>query len=60
MGEELFQERLRAGKIPLMAEVKSNYMENWEPLLTYISNDETFRRPSTLPPPELNLDKPNK
>jgi hypothetical protein len=47
--EETFQVRLRAGEVSLKAMVKSNYMENWEPLLKYISTDETFRRPSTMP-----------
>ena len=51
IAEEVFQERLRSGQIPLKSVVKSNFMEQWEPLLSYISVDETFRRPSTLPPP---------
>jgi hypothetical protein len=51
IGEEQFQERLRAGKIPLNAFIKSNYMSDWEPLLRYISNDDSFRRPSSMPPP---------
>lgn len=50
--EDDFQEKLRAGEIPLKSVVKSNYMTDWEPLLKYISADETFRRPSTMPPPE--------
>ena len=55
--EEAFQEKLRAGKIPLMALVKSNQMNDWEPLLTYISSDESFRRPSTMPPVEQDESK---
>jgi hypothetical protein len=50
--EDCFQEKLRAGEIPLKSVIKSNYMKDWEPLLMYISTDETFRRPSTMPPPE--------
>ena len=52
MDEEEFQEKLRAGNISLKAVVKSNFMNTWEPLLKYISCDETFRRPSTVPPPQ--------
>jgi hypothetical protein len=52
LDEETFQERLRAGKIPLNAVIKSDSMDRWEPLLKYIADDESFRRPSTLPPPE--------
>jgi len=47
--ENAFQDRLRAGKIPLSALIKSNYMEDWAPLLTVVANDQTFRRPSTMP-----------
>ena len=50
MPEEEFQERLRDGEFPLHALIKSNFMSDWQPLLTVVSNDETFRRPSTLPP----------
>ena len=50
--EEEFQERLRAGKIPLGAKIKSNFMSDWEDLLKVITADESFRRPSTMPPPE--------
>lgn len=55
--EEAFQERLRAGKIPLQASIKSNQMTSFEPLLTYISKDETFRRPSKMPRPQSAGDK---
>ena len=58
MTEGAFQERLRAGRIPLKSLIKSNFMDGWEPLLSYISADETFRRPSTLPPPEPSTDTP--
>ena len=47
--EETFQSRLRAGDVSLKAMVKSNLMKDWEPLLTCVSNDETFRRPSSVP-----------
>ncbi len=47
--EDAFQDRLRAGKIPLSAMIKSSYMEKWEPLLSVVANDQTFRRPSTMP-----------
>ena len=57
MDEEAFQERLRAGKISLSAFIKSNFMNDWEPLLTYISGDKTFRRPSNMPPPKNKGDK---
>jgi hypothetical protein len=50
--EELFQQRLRAGEFPLSSMIKSNYMDNWKPLLSIVATDETFRRPSTAPPPE--------
>jgi hypothetical protein len=50
--EDDFQQKLRAGEISLKAAVKSNYMVDFEPLLRYISADETFRRPSTVPPPD--------
>ena len=52
MNEDEFQEKLRAGDISLKAVVKSNFMNDWEPLLKYISYDETFRRPSAVPPPQ--------
>lgn len=54
--EEAFQTRLRAGQIPLQSHIKSNFMDDWEPLLEYISADETFRRPSNLPPSSLDED----
>jgi hypothetical protein len=62
--EEAFQERLRAGKISLSAVIKSNQMDDWQPLLTYISSDETFRRPSRMPasvtaPSDSGDDKPS-
>jgi hypothetical protein len=50
--EDDFQQRLRAGEVSLKASVKSNYMTDLEPLLQYVSKDESFRRPSTLPPPD--------
>jgi hypothetical protein len=49
--EDVFQERLRSGEIPLGAVIKSDSMDNWQPLLKYIADDESFRRPSTIPPP---------
>ena len=49
--EETFQDRLRAGDIPLQSEIKSNYMDDWKPLLEIVSSDETFHRRSTPPPP---------
>jgi hypothetical protein len=49
--EETFQERLRSGGIPLHSEIKSNYMDEWKPLLEIVSSDETFHRRSTPPPP---------
>lgn len=52
LGEEEFQQRLRAGEFPLGSEIKSNFMSKWESLLKIVSSDETFRRPSTMPPPE--------
>lgn len=48
--EDPFQDRLRAGLIPLNSMVKSNFMDAWQPLLAIVSTDETFRRPSTIPP----------
>lgn len=56
--EDDFQGKLRSGEVPLWAEIKSNFMESWSPLLTYIANDETFRRPSSLPPPPPKSQKP--
>ncbi len=50
ISEDDFQEELRSGKISLRSQVKSNYMDNFEPLLKYVSTDESFRRPSTMPP----------
>ena len=50
--EEIFQEKLRAGDIPYYFSLKSNQMKEWQPLLEVVSSDETFRRASTLPPPE--------
>ncbi len=52
LSEDAFQDRLRAGEFPLSAEIKSNYMDDWTLLLTVVANDESFRRPSTMPPPE--------
>ncbi len=51
ISEDAFQDRLRAGKIPLSAVIKSSYMEDWEPLLSVVASDKTFRRPSTMPAP---------
>lgn len=48
--EDDFQVRLRAGNIPLNALIKSNFMGDWKPLLSIVASDETFRRPSTMPP----------
>jgi hypothetical protein len=48
--EDSFQDRLRAGLIPLNSKIKSNMMDGWQPLLAIVSTDETFRRPSTIPP----------
>jgi hypothetical protein len=50
--EDEFQEKLRAGEIPFYYHLKSNLMNEWKPLLDVVSTDETFRRPSTLPPAE--------
>ena len=50
IGEDDFQSRLRAGELPLKALIKSNFMESFEPLLTVVTTDQTFRRPSKLPP----------
>lgn len=49
--EDEFQDQLRAGDIPLHAELKSNFMDEWKPLLDVISSDESFHRRSTTPPP---------
>ncbi len=51
LSEDEFQDRLRAGKLPLSASVKSNGMQEWKPLLEVVSTDETFLRPSSMPPP---------
>jgi hypothetical protein len=51
--EEDFQERLRAGDVPLHAELKSNQMDEWKPLLEVISSDESFHRRSTPPPIDI-------
>ena len=48
--EDDFQNRLRAGEIPLTAVIKSNFMDDWKPLLSIVASDQTFRRPSTMPP----------
>jgi hypothetical protein len=50
-GEEEFQKKLRDGDIPVYYHIKSNYMNSFEPLLSVISKDTTFKRKSTLPPP---------
>ncbi len=49
--EETFQARLRAGEFSLKVLVKSDAMEDWEPLLSVVTTDATFLRPSKLPPP---------
>lgn len=49
--EEEFQGKLRAGDIPLTSKIKSNRMKKWMPLIDVITNDETFLRPSSMPPP---------
>jgi hypothetical protein len=51
--EEDFQDQLRAGNVPLHAEIKSNMMNEWKPLLEVISSDESFHRRSTPPPIDL-------
>jgi hypothetical protein len=55
--ERAFQARLRAGRISLQSLIKSNLMTEWEPLLSYISKDESFRRPSTMPSAKARGDK---
>ena len=50
LSEEAFQDKLRAGDIPLTSMVKSNRMKKWKPLIEVISTDETFLRPSSMPP----------
>ena len=50
LSEDVFQKRLRAGEIPLGAEIKSNLMDDWSSLLSIVASDETFRRQSTIPP----------
>ncbi len=50
LSEDSFQDRLRAGEIPLGAEIKSSLMDDWESLLSVVASDETFQRQSTLPP----------
>jgi len=57
LSEEAFQDKLRAGDIPLTSQVKSNRMKKWTPLIEVITSDETFLRPSSMPPsppPEEN------
>ena len=49
--EDEFQDRLRAGDIPLHYQIKSNFMAGYQPLLLVISTDSTFRRESSMPPP---------
>ena len=49
--EEEFQNKLRAGDVPLTSMVKSNKMKKWKPLIEVITCDETFLRPSSMPPP---------
>lgn len=57
ISEDDFQDRLRAGNVPLHAEIKSNYMDEWKPLLDVISSDESFHRRSTPPPVDLPDDQ---
>jgi len=59
LSEEAFQMRLRAGEIPLHFQIKSNFMNGYQPLLLVISTDSTFRRESSLPPPPPPLEKPD-
>ena len=49
--EDEFQDRLRAGDIPLFYQIKSNQMNDWKPILDVITSDESFHRTSTMPPP---------
>jgi hypothetical protein len=51
LGEEEFQDRLRRGEFPLGSQLRSDRMEAWKPLLEVVSTDESFARPSTIPPP---------
>ena len=50
LSEEEFQNKLRAGDVPLTSQVKSNRMKKWTPLIEVITHDETFLRPSSMPP----------
>ena len=50
LSEEEFQNKLRAGDVPLTSLVKSNRMKKWTPLIEVITHDETFLRPSSMPP----------
>ncbi len=52
--EETFQQRLRAGEFSLRALIKSSFTDKWEPLLMVVASDESFRRPSTIPPPPMS------
>jgi len=49
--EDEFQERLRKGEFALGSLLKSDRMDDWKPLLEVVATDETFVRPSTMPPP---------
>jgi hypothetical protein len=49
--EDEFQHRLRKGEFPLSSLLKSDRMESWKSLLEVVATDETFARPSTVPPP---------
>jgi len=51
LGEDDFQHQLRQGKFPLGSVLKSDRMADWKPLLEVVATDETFARPSTMPPP---------
>ena len=48
--EDDFQSRLRSGEIPLGVMIKSNEMDTWEGLLKIVATDDTFKRPSRMPP----------
>lgn len=50
--EQQFQNKLRAGDFPFFYKIKSNEMTQWRPILDVVSEDQSFRRPSTTPPPE--------
>jgi len=57
LGEEEFQEKLRAGEIPFFYDIRSSAMTDWKPLVKVISEDNSFHRASTTPPPPPPEDK---